>query len=238
MKVLVTGADGLLGTYIVEALLARGEAVTVLDLNEPRPRADSARVGSVIVDVADEVAVRRALARASAERGPVDGVVACHGIRGQFVPALDLDLDAMRRLLDIHVLGTLIVAREVVRAAGDVPPSIVAVSSTTAYGGWVNQSDYGVAKAAIRQLVENLAVEWAPLGVRVNAVAPGHTLTPMVRDLVDHGYSLDDAILRTPLGRLATPEQQAAEIVHLLRDATHVTGQCLPVDGGLVVVGR
>lgn len=112
------------------------------------------------------------------------------------------------------------------------------VSSTTAYGGWVNQSDYGPAKAAVRQLTANLAIEWAPLGVRVNAVAPGHTLTPMVRDLVESGYDLAPVNDRTPLGRLATPEEIAASILHLLSDSTYVTGQCLPVDGGWTAVGK
>ncbi|QTV79074.1 SDR family NAD(P)-dependent oxidoreductase [Microbacterium sp. NIBRBAC000506063] len=104
--------------------------------------------------------------------------------------------------------------------------------------GWANQTDYGPAKAAERQLMENLAIEWAPLGVRVNAVAPGHTLTPMVEDMRQRGYDLSAAEQRTPLGRLAEPREIAEAIVWLLAEATHVTGQCLPVDGGWTVVGK
>lgn len=144
----------------------------------------------------------------------------------------------MRLLYDVHVIGTLAVSREIVRRLAGTPASFVFIASTTAYRGWVKQADYGSAKAAVRQLTENLAVEWAPLGVRVNAVAPGHTLTPMVQDMIDGGYDTDPVRERTPLSRLADPREQAQAIVFLLEDATYVTGQCLAVDGGWTAVGK
>ena len=79
----------------------------------------------------------------------------------------------------------------------------VTLSSTTAYRGWANQSDYGVAKAAVRQLTENLAIEWAGLGIRVNSVAPGHTLNPMVQEMIDQarikGSGVVDYVWRNPV---------------------------------------
>ncbi len=135
------------------------------------------------MDVRDETAVEAEMDAAWA-LGPVAGLVACHGIRGAFVPALEMDLDRLRLLYDVHVVGTLAVSRAMVRRLDGAPASIVMVSSTTAYRGWANQVDYGPAKAAERQLMENLAVEWAPRGVRVNAVAPGHTPDP---DGAGHG---------------------------------------------------
>ncbi|WP_226531152.1 SDR family NAD(P)-dependent oxidoreductase [Microbacterium paraoxydans] len=231
--VVVTGGASGIGAAVVDLLLGRGCRVTVFDL-APSARSD---VESEIVDLRDDAAVEAAMAR-TWERGAAGGLVACHGIRGAFVPALEIDLDRVRRLYDVHVVGTLAVSRALVRRLEGAPASIVLVSSTTAYRGWANQADYGPAKAAERQLMENLAVEWAPLGVRVNAVAPGHTLTPMVQDLVDGGYDLTAVERRTPRGRLADPAEIAAAIVWLLRDASHVIGQCLPVDGGWTVVGR
>jgi NAD(P)-dependent dehydrogenase (short-subunit alcohol dehydrogenase family) len=219
---------------VVQHLVSRGHAVTVFDLEAP---ADGS-VSFERVDVSDEAGVVAAVEAAAGRFGGITGLVTCHGIRGEFVSALDLDLDRTRRLIDIHVIGTLSVAREIVRRLEGRDASIVTVSSTTAYGGWASQSDYGVAKAAVRQLTENLAIEWAPLGVRVNSVAPGMTLTPMLHDLVAGGYDLAPALARTPLGRLATPEEMAASIVFLLCDASFVTGQCLPVDGGWTVVGK
>ncbi|MCT1476784.1 SDR family NAD(P)-dependent oxidoreductase [Microbacterium sp. p3-SID336] len=231
--VVVTGGASGIGDAVVRLLQQRGIAVTVFDLS-PSGRDG---VASETVDLRDETAVEAAMARAQ-ERGPVGGVVVCHGIRGAYVPALEIDLDRLRLLYDVHVVGALAVSRAFVRRLGGAPGSIVMVSSTTAYRGWANQADYGPAKAAERQLMENLAVEWAPLGVRVNAVAPGHTLTPMVQDMVAGGYDLAAVERRTPRGQLAAPDEIAAAIVWMLCDATHVIGQCLPVDGGWTVVGR
>ncbi|WP_337001735.1 MULTISPECIES: SDR family NAD(P)-dependent oxidoreductase [unclassified Microbacterium] len=231
--IVVTGGASGIGDAVVALLRERGCRVTVFDL------APSARpeVKTTIVDLRDEAAVEAAM-EAAWSTAPVGGLVACHGIRGAFVPALDIDLDRLRLLYDVHVVGTLAVSRALVRRLMGAPASIVMVSSTTAYRGWANQADYGPAKAAERQLMENLAIEWAPLGVRVNAIAPGHTLTPMVQDMVDGGYDLGAVEGRTPRGRLADPTEIAAAIVWMLRDATHVIGQCLPVDGGWTAVGK
>ena len=231
--IVVTGGASGIGDAVVALLHERGCRVTVFDL-APSTRAG---VDTAIVDLRDEGAVEAAMQEAW-QTAPVSGLVACHGIRGAFVPALDIELDRLRLLYDVHVVGTLAVARALVRRLAGAPASIVLVSSTTAYRGWVNQADYGPAKAAERQLMENLAVEWAPLGVRVNAIAPGHTLTPMVQDMVDGGYDLTAVERRTPRGRLADPREMAAAIVWMLCDATHVFGQCLPVDGGWTVVGK
>ncbi|WP_375385247.1 SDR family NAD(P)-dependent oxidoreductase [uncultured Microbacterium sp.] len=231
---IVTGGASGIGAAVVADLLHRGHEVTVFDLTEIA--ADDH--GSLVVDVLDEAAVSAAVDLAAAERGRVTGVVACHGIRGAYVPAVEIELASVRRLFDVHVVATLSVCREVVRRLDSRPGSIVLISSTTAYRGWANQADYGPAKSAVSQLMQNLAIEWATLGVRVNAVAPGHTRTPMVEDLVAAGYDLDQVRSRAPLGRLAEPDEVAGAITYLLCDATFVTGQCLAVDGGWTVVGK
>lgn len=236
--IIVTGGASGIGAAVVENLAARGTRVTIFDLQEAAPLPEPGKVEHIMVDVSDEAAVKAAVTAAENRFGVATGIVTCHGIRGEFVPALDLDLGRTRTVFDVHVVGTLAVCREVVRRLEGRPASIVTVSSTTAFGGWEKQSDYGVAKAAVRQLTENLAIEWAPLGVRVNSVAPGHTLTPMVQEMIDGGYDAGAVFARTPLGRFATPHEMAASIVFLLLDATFVTGQCLAVDGGWTVVGK
>lgn len=232
---IVTGGAGGIGAATVELLRARGHRVTCIDL---APHEDD-DVHSEVVDVTDEGEVGEAIDRAVNRFGTVTGVVACHGIRGAYVPALDMSIDNLRKQFDVHVIGAFNVSRQVVSRLQGSPGSIVFVSSTTAYGGWAKQTDYGPAKAAERQLMENLAIEWAPLQVRVNAIAPGHTLTPMVKDLVEKdNYDLSDVEARMPLGRLAHPGEMAEAIRWLLCDATFVTGQCLPVDGGWTTVGK
>ncbi|MGF0313450.1 SDR family NAD(P)-dependent oxidoreductase [Rhodococcus sp. IEGM1428] len=234
----VTGGSSGIGAAVVQRLLDRGMEVTVLDLTTP-VEVDH-RVGYRSIDVTDRRAVDNAIEQASAERGLIRSAVTCHGIRGSFVPALELDEELVRRVFDVHVVGTLLVANAVVRKlrAANQGGSIVTISSTTAYGGWRQQSDYGVAKAAIRQLTENLAIEWAEFGVRVNSVAPGHTLTPMVQDMIDNGYDVAATETRIPLGRLAEPDEIARAIEHLALDASYTTGVCMPVDGGWTAVGK
>lgn len=244
----VTGGSSGIGFAVVQHLLSRGLHVTALDMREarsdPTPRGDAIWQQHQ-VDVTREREVYDALLSAAAKAGTPRHLVTSHGIRGEFKPALEMDLDTYRRVLDVHLVGTLVAARSLVkimdeRADASAPrqaASIVTISSTTAYGGWANQADYGVAKAAIGQLTRNLAIEWAPR-IRVNSVAPGHTLTPMVQEMIETGYDVSATHARTPLGRMAAPEEMATAIEFLLLDATFATGVCLPVDGGWTTAGK
>jgi len=97
---------------------------------------------------------------------------------------------------------------------------------------------YGMSKAALTQLTKNLAVEWAPDGIRVNAVAPWYTKTPLVETLLKDEKYLQDILDRTPIKRLAEPEEVATAVAFLcMAAASYVTGQCLAVDGGFMVNG-
>ncbi|WP_280217672.1 SDR family NAD(P)-dependent oxidoreductase [Nocardia neocaledoniensis] len=233
----VTGGASGIGAAVVERFIERGLTVSVFDLTVPdEPRED---VRYFEVDVTDRDAVESAMTSAAARGDVPDVLVTSHGIRGAFVPALDLDPDEVRRVFDVHVIGTLLVATAFARPlmARQAPGSIVTVSSTTAYGGWERQADYGTAKAAIGQLTKNLAIEWAPR-IRVNSVAPAHTLTPMLQEIIDQGYDVSRTELRIPLGRLCQPEEMARSIEHLAIDASFVTGLCMPIDGGWTAVGK
>lgn len=234
----VTGGASGIGAAVVSRLLDRDLAVTVLDLATPALVHDRLRYAEL--DVTDAGAVEEAMKQAQDAFGPVARLVTSHGIRGAFVPALEIDSAQMNRVLDVHVTGTLLVANAMARQTigAGVAGSVVTISSTTAYGGWAMQADYGVAKAAVRQLTKSLAIEWAPHGIRVNSVAPGHTLTPMVQEMIDQGYDVSATHAHTPLGRFATPQEIAAAIENLLLDATFTTGVCLPVDGGWTAVGK
>ena len=233
----VTGGASGIGEAVVDRFLARGLMVTVLDLSAPASA--RGRAEYLEVDVTDAEAVEAAMAHARARGRVPDVLVTSHGIRGQFVPAVELDPDRVRRVLDVHVVGTLLVASAFARPLlnTETDGAIVTISSTTAYRGWPKQADYGTAKAAVSQLTQNLAVEWAP-GIRVNSVAPGHTLTPMVQEMIDQGYDVSQIEDRSPLGRLCLPDEMARSIEHLALDASFVTGVCLPVDGGWTAVGK
>ncbi|WP_280507345.1 SDR family NAD(P)-dependent oxidoreductase [Nocardia flavorosea] len=137
----VTGGAGGIGAAVVGRFLDRGLKVSVFDLGESAPAREG--VDYYRVDVTDRGAVESAMAQASAQSPAPDVLVTSHGIRGSFVPALELDPERLRRLFDVHVLGTFLVASAFARPllADGTNGSIVTISSTTAYGGWHRQAD-------------------------------------------------------------------------------------------------
>ena len=113
---------------------------------------------------------------------------------------------------------------------------MVNICSIGGYGGNPQRAAYNSAKGGIRILTEVLASEWAPRGVRVNAIAPAVTRTPMVQEILDRAEGelrIEDYTDRTPLGRIAETEEQADVVAFLAsRRASYITGQIVAVDGG------
>jgi len=99
-------------------------------------------------------------------------------------------------------------------------------------------SPYGMTKAALQQLTKNLAVEWASDGIRVNAVSPWYTRTPLVQGLMENQEYFNEVIDNTPLGRIAEPEEVARVVAFLCMSASsYITGQNIVVDGGFLING-
>ena len=113
--------------------------------------------------------------------------------------------------------------------------NIINISSLSALGPWPNAAHYAAAKAGIISLTKTLSVEWAPYNIRVNAIAPGVIMTPLVRELASYDSPRRQQQLRSvPLGRFGVPEDIASVALFLASDASsYITGETLPVTGGI-----
>jgi NAD(P)-dependent dehydrogenase (short-subunit alcohol dehydrogenase family) len=182
-----------------------------------------------------DVTVRGDLDRLFAEvttEAPLHGVVDIIGVArgGRIADATDEDLDDQIDIVTRHVLHTLRLAGEALASTGG---SVAVVGSLSGIAAIPSQGVYGAAKAAAHQLVRVAAVELAPRGVRVNAVAPWFVQTPRLLERFPATWWQDVAD-KTPIRRVARPTDIAGVLVFLLSDlARHVTGQVIPLDGGL-----
>lgn len=224
----VTGAAGGIGGAVVTALRRRGWRTASLDRREAPPCEVSR-----LVDVTDEHAVRGAIAEIEEILGPVEGLVTAAG-HYRSLPFAEVTDDQVRQMVRVHLGGFALPVRAVLpgmltRGHG----SIVAVSSELAVGGGEHDSHYAVAKGAILGAMRSLAAETASAGVRVNAVAPGPTDTPL---LGSHSPWREKRFLSTlPTRALADPCDVAEAVAFLLDGAGFMTGDTLHPNSGAVI---
>lgn len=237
--ILVTGGAWGIGLAVVEAVLARGWRAAVVDLPGPAIDRLAGREGlrATALDVTDEAAVAAELAAIDRGFGPLRGVVNSAGIASD-VAALATGAGLFRRTLEVNVLGSFLVAREAARIMRGQGGSIVNIASVSGMKGNEGRVAYGASKGAVIQMTRVLAVEFAPLGLRVNVVAPGPIETPLVRE-VHTPEARASWVAAVPMRRYGTPEDIAAACVFLLDPAQsgYVTGQTLAVDGGFTIAG-
>jgi len=160
------------------------------------------------------------------------------GSRGETVPFLELALETWRRMLESNLTSAfvsgLVFARHMAAAGGG---AIVFTSSQLSEVTRPGLSHYAAAKGGVRQLVKGMAVELAQHGIRVNAIAPGPTLTAANRELFERPDVREANLRNLPLGRLAQPEEMVGAAVFLASaEASYVTGATLLVDGGYTLL--
>jgi NAD(P)-dependent dehydrogenase (short-subunit alcohol dehydrogenase family) len=196
----------------------------------------------VVADVTVEEQVAEAVATTvdAMGRGRIDGLFACAGGSLHLGSVLDADMAAVRATVDLNVMGSIICVKQgalAMRAQGrdgDGPAgSIVLMSSGAGRFPHPHLWAYGVSKAAICFLAETAGEELGPLGVRVNAVAPGIIDDELMSFITAGGPLLDDYLAQMPLGRVGTVEDVASAVRYLLGpESSFVTGETLGVDGG------
>ncbi|MET7969257.1 SDR family oxidoreductase [Micromonospora sp. NPDC005305] len=240
--VVVTGAGTGIGRATARAFGAAGARVLAVG-RRPGPLAETAaddpRITPVTADVTDADAPTRVVGAALDRYGRLDVLVNNAGIAGGG-PLAGLDERAARRQLDTNLVAPIRLAHAAVEPLAATRGMIVNVTTTVGQRAWPGSSVYAAGKAALDSLTRSWAVELAPRGVRVVAVAPGAIDTPIGEH---QGLSPDQraAVRRwqldhTPLGRLGRPEDVAWAILRLCDPAAaFVTGVVLPVDGGALV---
>lgn len=243
-RVVVTGGARGIGYAIARAAVSRGAIVGLLDLDQKalddgaeklRSEVPGASVTTEVCDVSDYEQVRRVAGRLGERWGRADVLVNNAGIAHN-CPAETMAVAEWDRMLAVNLSGVFFCSQvfgESMIAAGS--GAIVNIASMS--GLIVNrpqpQIAYNVSKAGVIMLTKSLAAEWAPYGVRVNAVAPGYIRTDLIEHLVGSDTAKDYWIGGTPLKRMGSPDEIAKAVVFLASDAaSYVTGETLVADGG------
>jgi len=241
----VTGAGEGIGYEIARRLALEGASVLLNDLDAGKAaraaasvRSEGGRCEATGGDVADEAVVQGLVEQAVAAFGRLDIVVANAGLT-QWAGFLDYERADFRRVIDVNLGGSFFLAqagaRQMKRQGGG--GRILLMSSVVGHRAFRGGAVYGMTKAALEMLARHLVAELAPLGITVNAVAPGATMTP--RTLTEDPQYETAWSRVTPTRRVGETADVAAAALFLLSPAArHITGQTLLVDGGWTAVSR
>jgi NAD(P)-dependent dehydrogenase (short-subunit alcohol dehydrogenase family) len=242
---IVTGGGSGIGRAVAVQLAREGARVVVLDIDEPTARVTVEQITVagglaqwVIADVGDERAVEAAFDAVEARYGVASVVVNCAGVL-HVSPALETAVDEFDRVIRINLRSVFLVSTAAARRLRSAARggSIVNVSSIHAVLSEPNASAYTAAKGGLEAISRTFASEWATLGIRVNCVRPGATITALTERLYTPAV-LAGLAHRIPMGSPAQPHQVAAGICFLASDeADYCTGTTLDIDGGYVMHG-
>jgi NAD(P)-dependent dehydrogenase (short-subunit alcohol dehydrogenase family) len=234
---LVTGGGNGIGRASCHALVQAGAQVAVTDVDQDAAARVADQIGGEAhrLDVADETQVREVVAAIAGKHGRLDILINNAGL-GARMPTVDMPTERWRQVLAVNVDGAFFCAREAGRHMVEAGRgAVVNVASIMGLVGGAHYPNlaYHTAKGAVVNLTRALACEWAPHGVRVNAVAPTFARTRLTEPLLADEAMAARLMQHTPMGRFALPEEVAAAVLFLASDAASmITGVTLPVDGG------
>lgn len=237
--VVVTGGASGIGAACAVQLHQAGWMVVVADINETLGHevAEQVQGRFVHLDVSQERAIQSAAANVEKDIGPVHALVNSAGIIQKPLPPHELSIAEWDRIQQINYRGTYIACVEFARYMLERRSGVIVNVTSITDRVSTPLHAYGPGKAAIVGLTQCLAAEWGPSGVRVNAVAPGYTLTPALLGAIERGErQLDQLQNNAALKRAVKPEEIGTVVEFLLSDrASAITGVDLPVDCGWLV---
>ena len=235
---LVTGASSGLGEHIAQILAGHGATVIGAARRADRiarlAGSEPGRIVPLELDITDRAAVREAIPRVAETYGWPEIVVNNAG-GGVVKPALEHTDEDWDHALAVNLTGAWTVSTVVadgLRHRGR-PGTIVNVASVAGLRPMVGRAAYGTSKAALIHLTRQLALEWAPLGIRVNAICPGHFPTELTAGSLADERFRERVTRQIPLGRLGRLDDLTGLVLLLVSDASaYLTGAVIPLDGG------
>lgn len=241
---LITGAGQGNGRALALGLAQAGARVIVTDLNantvEETARAvreEGGEAWAFVLDVTSTEACNTLAARVSEEIGLIDLLVNNAGIIIREGTASANAASNWKKTIEVNVHGTFNVSHAWLPAIKATKGSIINIASIAAYAGQGGSLGYSPSKGAIKMFTQSLAAELGPLGVRVNALAPGVIETPMTAATREHPERLESFMSRIPMGRIGQTEDLVGPVIFLASDMSrYVTGITLAVDGGFLAV--
>ena len=242
----VTGGSSGIGQRMAERLAEHGASVMIQGRNQEKLDAAvkiitdaGGKAAGVAVDVRDYAATEAALAKCHAEFGPIDVLIA--GAAGNFpAPVLGMSANGFKAVVDIDLLGTFNVCRAAHQFLTKPGASVIAISAGQADTPMAYQAHVCAAKAGVNLLIQSLALEWGPDGIRLNCIAPGPTAdTEGMARLAPTEAHRAKVLARVPLGRYGSKDELADLALFLSTPASsYISGAIIPCDGGSGIAGR